>query len=93
MLRQMADSRPMLYAAALALTAALALVSTAVLAQTLTDPNPPAKWSLPAAPARSHPAARLKSCSAYGDGFVNVPGTDTCIKVGGWAEVEGSARP
>jgi len=79
-------------AAALAAGAPLTLFSAAVLAQTLTDPNPQAKWPPRQAPAKSQPAARVKSCGAYGAGFVNIPGTDTCVKVGGWVSVEGSAR-
>jgi hypothetical protein len=71
-----------------------ALFVSGVAAQTLSDPNPPAKWS-PSQPAqsaaKSKPAAGTKSCSAYGAGFVNLPGTDTCVKIGGWATVQGSA--
>lgn len=62
-----------------------------VLAQTLTDPNPPAKWTPPAS-AKSRPAEATKRCSAYGPGFVNVPGTDACVKVGGWVTIEGGSR-
>ena len=71
-----------------------------VTAQTLADPAPPAKWSPPAKAAKSPQAAHGKSvgkstakaCSAFGPGFVNVPGTDACVKIGGWVTVEGSAR-
>jgi hypothetical protein len=38
----------------------------------------------------STPAGRAKSCSAYGAGFVNVPGTDACIKMGGYVTTEGA---
>jgi hypothetical protein len=31
-----------------------------------------------------------KNCSAYGAGFVNVPGTDLCVKIGGWARAQAS---
>jgi hypothetical protein len=65
-------------------------------AQTLSDPAPPAKWSPPAKAAKSKETAHAKSfakaCSAFGPGFVNVPGTDACVKIGGWVTVEGSAR-
>jgi hypothetical protein len=61
------------------------------LAQTLTDPNPPAKWTPPHAAAKSPSAASAKPCIGYGAGFVQVPGTSTCIKVGGWVSVEGAA--
>jgi Porin subfamily len=63
---------------------------SAALAQTLTKPNPQTKISSPHA--KSLPTARMKSCSLYGAGFVNVPGTDACIKVGGYVTVEGTAK-
>jgi hypothetical protein len=34
----------------------------------------------------------MKSCSIYGAGFVQVPGSDACIKIGGSVSVEGAAR-
>jgi hypothetical protein len=34
----------------------------------------------------------MKSCSLYGAGFVNVPGTDACIKIGGYVTVEGTTK-
>jgi Porin subfamily len=78
-------------AAVLAAMLPMTFLASGVVAQTLTDPNRPAKWSPPQAPAKSRPTAPVKSCSAYGAGFINVPGTDTCIKIGGWVTVEGSA--
>ena len=30
----------------------------------------------------------MKICSLYGAGFYYIPGTDTCIKVGGWVRFE-----
>lgn len=71
---------------------AVAVMAAGAFAQTLTDPNSPPKWSPPKSAAKSPAAARVKSCSAYGAGFVNVPGTDTCIKIGGWVGVEGGTR-
>jgi hypothetical protein len=68
-----------------------ALPASSTFAQTLTDPNPPAKWSPPRAAAKSPSAANVKSCSAYGAGFVKVPGSDVCVKIGGWVSIEGSA--
>jgi len=83
--------RARLRTAAAATTLALAAFSASgVRGQTLTDPNPPAKWTPPRAVAKAHPAAAQKSCSGYGAGFVRVPGTDACVKVGGWVTVEGS---
>jgi hypothetical protein len=69
----------------------VAVPATSTFAQTLTDPNPPAKWSPPHAAAKSPSAASAKPCNGYGAGFVQVAGTDTCIKIGGWVSVEGSA--
>ena len=66
------------------------LPGSGALAQTLTDPNPLPKWTPPAS-AKAKPAAAAKRCSAFGAGFVNVPGTDACVKVGGWVTVEGGA--
>jgi hypothetical protein len=83
-----ADVAAMLAVMAAAIVAAITPAS-GVRAQTLTDPNPPPKWSPPQANAKPRPAAHEKSCSAYGAGFVNVPGTDTCIKIGGWVEMQG----
>lgn len=66
------------------------LPRSTVFAQTLTDPNPSAKWTPPAS-AKTKAAEPAKRCSAFGAGFVNVPGTDACVKVGGWVTIEGSA--
>jgi len=87
------EARSILRAAAAmaAMIVPVAVLASGVFAQTLTDPNPPAKWSPPQTVAKSRPTAHQKSCSAYGAGFVNVPGTDTCVKIGGWVTVEGSA--
>lgn len=76
-----------------ALAAALLFAAPAsgAIAQTFSDPAPPAKWSPPSRAAKSQ-AARAKACTAFGPGFVNVPGTDACVKIGGWVSVEGSAR-
>ena len=86
--------------AAAAAIMAVSVWASGALAQTLSDPNSPPKWSPPESSPESSPksaakspaAARVKSCSAYGAGFVNVPGTDTCIKVGGWVRAEGGTR-
>jgi hypothetical protein len=81
------------HAARFAIAAALLFAGAAsgAVAQTLSDPAP-TKWSPPSKAAKSQHAARLKACSAFGPGFVNVPGTDACVKIGGWVTVEGSAR-
>ena len=58
-------------------------------AQTLTNPNAP-QWSPPHAAAKPHEAIRSKkSCKQFGAGFVAVPGSDACVKIGGFVTVEG----
>ncbi len=65
---------------------ATALHVAAAAAQTLTSPDPkPAP--LPA-PGKAPVRERVKTCSAYGAGFVQVPGTDACIKIGGFVRME-----
>ncbi len=42
-------------------------------------------------PERTHsskPIEYVKICSIYGAGFFYIPGTDTCIKIGGWIRAE-----
>ncbi|MFG1370973.1 porin [Xanthobacter oligotrophicus] len=39
-------------------------------------------------PAKAKPAEYVKVCAAYGTGFYYVPGTDTCLKVGGYARMD-----
>jgi hypothetical protein len=78
-------------AAAAMLAAWLPMIPLAstVFGQTLADPSPPAKLSPPQPGAKSRPSvAAKKSCSAFGPGFVNVPGTDACVRIGGWVEMQ-----
>ncbi|MEA2970546.1 MAG: hypothetical protein QOE78_3807 [Alphaproteobacteria bacterium] len=35
-------------------------------------------------PAKARPVQYVKVCSLYGDGFYYIPGTDTCLKLGGY---------
>src|SRR6266571_4567110 len=35
-------------------------------------------------PVKAKPVEYVKVCSVYGEGFFYVPGTDTCIKIGGY---------
>jgi hypothetical protein len=91
-----AGTLPILGSVALiaAAIATAGLLSASACAQTLVDPNPPPKRSTPPSiqpTAKAKPAAGVKTCSAYGAGFVNVPGSDACVKIGGWVEGEGSA--
>jgi hypothetical protein len=70
-------------------TAVLDVVAASgVVAQTLTDPKPKTNASPPTVPTKSRPAAQVKNCSAYGAGFMAMPGTDMCIKIGGSVTVE-----
>jgi hypothetical protein len=39
-------------------------------------------------PVKAKPVEYVKICSLYGAGFYYMPGTDMCIKVGGWARAE-----
>lgn len=76
-------------------TTAIALVlltGSGVAAQTLADPHAQQQPSPPPLKSQSQPNRPVKSCSAFGPGFVNVPGTDACVKVGGSVTVEGTGR-
>ena len=42
------------------------------------------------APAQAEPVEYVKICSLYGDGFFYIPGTDTCLKIGGFVRPAGS---
>jgi Porin subfamily len=39
-------------------------------------------------PVKAKPVEYVKICSLYGAGFYYMPGTDLCLKVGGWARFE-----
>lgn len=65
-----------------ALVAATALGVASVYAQTLTNPDPKPVRSLPA-PAKSQAQENAKACPAFGTGFVQLPGTAACVKIGG----------
>jgi Porin subfamily len=62
--------------------------STGVLAQTLADPNPRPTAPPSTVTTKSHSARHVKNCSAYGPGFMAMPGSDMCIKIGGGVTVE-----
>jgi hypothetical protein len=38
-------------------------------------------------PVKAKPVQYVKICSLYGVGFYYIPGTDTCIKLGGWVRL------
>lgn len=44
----------------------------------------------PTREAAAKPVEYVKVCSLYGAGYYYVPGTDTCIKLGGWVRQEGA---
>ncbi len=83
---------------AIAASLLFAMLAPGALAQTLTEPasakRPPPSQAAkaPKAPKAAHPKSYAKACSAFGPGFINVPGTDACVKIGGWVTVEGSAQ-
>jgi porin-like protein len=77
---------------ATAATMLVALVVASASAQTSAPTPPPkeqpqSKWSVPTP--KTAPVKPAKSCSAYGEGFINVPGSDTCVKAGGYLRTEG----
>src|SRR6185437_17051983 len=39
-------------------------------------------------PVKAKPVQYVKICSLYGAGFYYMPGTDTCLKVGGYVRAE-----
>ena len=39
-------------------------------------------------PVKAQPVQYVKICSLYGDGFYYIPGTDTCLKLGGYLRVQ-----
>ena len=43
-------------------------------------------------PVKAKPVQYVKICSLYGAGFYYIPGTDTCIKIGGWVRQQITER-
>src|SRR6266699_3026196 len=39
-------------------------------------------------PVKAAAVQYMKVCSLYGDGFYYIPGTDTCLKIGGFLRTE-----
>ena len=56
----------------------LASVGAKPLTNSDAKPAPPLS-----AAAKSQARERAKACDAYGAGFVQLPGTDACVKIGG----------
>jgi len=71
--------------AVVAIASAVA-INSGVSAQTLVEPKP--KLAQPSSVAKSQPALRTKACSSFGAGFAQIPGTDTCVKIGGYVTME-----
>ena len=44
-------------------------------------------------PVKAKPVEYVKICSLYGAGFYYMPGTDMCLKVGGWVRAEANWAP
>lgn len=78
--------------AAAALILAVGIANSSAPAQTLTQPNPPVRWTPPRRSAKSPRSAHVKSCDTFGAGFVAVPGSDACVRIGGWVSVDGTGR-
>jgi hypothetical protein len=77
----------------LTLRSAVAIAAAVMLgdgagAQTLVDPSSQPAPSRPPLAAKPPASRKVKSCSEYGAGFVNIPGTGACIKTGGFVTVE-----
>jgi hypothetical protein len=43
-------------------------------------------------PVKAKPVQYVKICSLYGAGFYYIPGTDMCLKIGGWVRAEYAYR-
>ena len=39
-------------------------------------------------PVKAKPVEYVKICSLYGEGFYYIPGTDICLKVGGYVQAD-----
>jgi hypothetical protein len=79
-------------AAIVALITLSEAAGSGVIAQTLLEPNPKPKLSQPSGSAKQQSGLRTKSCSAFGAGFVQLPGTDTCVKIGGFVTMESTVN-
>jgi len=78
-------------AAAVAVVFPVIATACGARAQTLTEPLPQTK-APPPVTVTSPTTSRPKSCNAYGPGFVGVPGTDTCVKIGGFARFDATTN-
>ena len=69
-----------------------AVAASSVSAQTLAEPNPTTKSSGRGATAPAPEPERAKACATYGAGFVQMPGSDACIKIGGYVTMQGGGN-
>jgi len=73
------------------LVAACAMLCAATSDSAAQTPSPrfqPDSFATPGT-AKTAPIKPVKSCSRYGDGFVYLPATDTCVKISGSVQIEG----
>jgi hypothetical protein len=76
-----------------AVTVAATIIAPCAMGQTLAQPNPPPNKPSPPPSKKFRAGTRHEeSCSAFGTGFVKVPGTDACVRIGGWVTIEGTSR-
>jgi hypothetical protein len=76
---------------AFAVVIAQASAVTPSCAQTLADPTPHPHTTTTTTTVQPQSNQR-KPCPAFGPGFVQVPGTDTCVRVGGGIQMQGGAH-
>ena len=76
---------------AMSVTTAVMMAGGAA-AQTLTTAKPKTHLMPPPGTTESHAGDHSNACSSFGAGFVQVPGTDACVKVGGSVTVEGTGH-
>jgi hypothetical protein len=81
--------RPRLLVAILAALIVQSVATASLYAQTLANPNPPTRASATTAPSEDK---QPKPCPAYGPGFVQIPGSNACVKIGGSVQVQGSSH-
>ena len=62
-------------------------MASALAAALIVAAQPAGAWS----PRKRDDAPKVRACPELGEGYVRVPGTDTCVKVGGSVRVEGAA--
>lgn len=66
--------------------------AASALAQIKPATNKLATRTQPAVPSKGQPEKRTKACAEYGAGFVQIEGTGTCVKIGGYVRMQDSVR-